>query len=397
MNPKTIPLALLLAVVLCKSSHLGAQVSDKTPVDKWVTVTAEAAGETPSAKEQAVSAALRKAVEESCGTFIRARTETENYTVVYDRIFADAVGYVVEHKVLKNYSMAGMSYAVVRARVSTKKFQKDWSLIAHTVARMGNPRVMLAIGEVTEGADTVWPEEGAGTFQSNLEDFLLSKDIKLIDRKTIEDVAKRDFWLAVQKQDPQKIAATGARFHADVIVTGLAKAEFDRGVTVAGVRVYKYTARFQVKAIRVDTAELLVSKSYGPVTVTTMKRAGGEDVALKKLGQQMNPKFLTALINAWRKQLYVRRAVTLVISDMSYSQWKVFRDELKQARGLQDLNLREIIENVATIDANYSYKTQQLADAITELKKIKLEVTEITANRIKLKAVTAGEEDKSTE
>jgi hypothetical protein len=55
--------------------------------------------------------------------------------------------------------------------------------------------------------------------------------------------------------------------------------------------------------------------------------------------------------------------------------------------GLPRRGLREITEGVALIDAEYSYAIQNLADQLTEMKKTKLEVDEISANRIKLKVV----------
>ena len=47
--------------------------------------------------------------------------------------------------------------------------------------------------------------------------------------------------------------------------------------------------------------------------------------------------------------------------------------------------MREITESVATIDAEYRYSNENLADRLTELKTTRLKVVEITANRIKLK------------
>lgn len=74
-----------------------------------------------------------------------------------------------------------------------------------------------------------------------------------------------------------------------------------------------------------------------------------------------------------------------MISEMDYKLWKAFRAEVKGLRGVVGLRLREITEKVAHVEVEYKFTNEHLADTLTELKSVKLEVGEITANRIKLK------------
>ena len=71
----------------------------------------------------------------------------------------------------------------------------------------------------------------------------------------------------------------------------------------------------------------------------------------------------------------------------NYKTWKTFRDEAKKLRGVQALRMREITRALATIDVEYSYTKENLADHLGEMKTVRLEVTEISANRIALKVV----------
>ena len=70
---------------------------------------------------------------------------------------------------------------------------------------------------------------------------------------------------------------------------------------------------------------------------------------------------------------------------MTFAQWRVFKAEVDKLRGTQALRLREITKGLAHIDVEYRYTSQLLAERLTELKGIALEVTEITGSRIKLK------------
>jgi hypothetical protein len=49
--------------------------------------------------------------------------------------------------------------------------------------------------------------------------------------------------------------------------------------------------------------------------------------------------------------------------------------------------MREITESVANVDVEAEFDQQRLADLILELKDVKLSVTEISPNRVKLKVV----------
>ncbi len=367
----------------------GQEVIKVPPVDRILTVTAAAAGKTLKAKDEAVAQALRKAVEEACGVFLKAQTKTRDYKTVYDKIFANTVGYVVEHKVLKTWTDEEKTFATVRVRVSTRKFRKNWAVIAHTVEQENNPRLIVAIVEAVRHTPRgpAYGTKAGGTVHSKIEDFFLSKGLVLVDRATAAKVSKRDFLLAAAKDDPKAMAALAARFKADVVVMGRASAKHGKSFDVSGVTMHQYVATLNVRVVQTDAARVLVSKTYGPVTFNSLQRGGAGDKALAKLAKETAPKLLAAVVEAWRKRAYVSRTVSLSISDMDYKTWKKFQVEAKKLRGVQALRLREITEEVASIDVEYRYTTQNLADNLIKLKAVKLEVKEITANRIKLKLV----------
>lgn len=382
---------LAAAVVLGVASFVFAQPVVNAPVvDKWVTVQGEAAGTDLKAQDEAVKAALRKAVEQACGTFLSSETKAQDYKAVYDKIFADTVGYVIEHKVGKVVVDGNVTKVTVTARVSTQKFEKDWAVIRHTVTQENNPRVIIAISEKVRWATTADANikvEEAGNVQSKIEDFFLSKGIVLVDRGTTEKVSKRDIVLASMRDDAAEIAALGARFHADVVITGQGETVYSGQIAVSGVTMHKYTASLRVRAIRTDTGQVLVADTFGPIIATTLQAAGGEAQAQDKLATECAPKLLAKVVEAWRKQTNVARDIELNILGMDYKGWQAFNKEVSAMRGVQGVHRREITESVANISVEYEYDLDQLADKLTNLESIKLEVVEITANRIKMKVV----------
>jgi len=383
---KTASLALVALCLLLSAAPIRAENNAKT--SEWVTVTSEAAGTKLSAKDEALQTALRKAVEQVCGVFLNSQSKTDNFKLVYDKVFADAVGYVERHKDAEYWIQDGNTHCKVTALVSKRKFEDKWAAIAHTVSQEGNPRIIIAIVEYVQPKGAAKQEEGSGIVLGKIEDFFIEKGIEIVDKQTADEVSKRDKMLAAIKDDAAELAALGARFKADVIVVGTATAKFGKTLKVSDIDMYQYVASLRVRAIRTDSAKVIASKSFGPTTANSLQAVGGEDKALAELGNQAAPKLLEAMVQAWRKQVHVTRNVRLNVSGMDYAAWKEFNAEVKEdIRGVQALRLREITESVANIDVEYAYGITTLADRLTELKKVKLEITEITANRIKLKMV----------
>lgn len=355
--------------------------------DKMLTVTEKAAGTNLSAKDAAKAAALRKAVENACGTFITAKSKSQDYKLVYDKIFTNAVGYVKEIKDEKYTTDAEYTTATITVVVSAQKFEKEWSSIAATIEQEGNPRVIIIINEGTLFATTTTPTGSSDVVQGKLEDFFITKGLKVMDRDTSVKVSERDKELAAVKDDAAELAALGARFKADVIVVGKATAKYSKTIRVANQEMNQFVATLSIRAIQTDSARVLASKSYGPITVNTLQLGGGADKALAELADKNQDDLLKSIVEAWRKRANVSRTIELNISGMDYTTFKTFKTEVVDLRGMQSLSSPEITESVCRIDVQFADDNQRLADLLTELKTVKLEVTEITPNRIKMKVV----------
>ena len=387
---KSLLVLLTVSVCLVPAEWAFPQDLKAEPVETWVTATGTAAGDNENAKDEATKTALRTAVEQACGVFIRAQSKTENYQAVYDKVLADTVGYVIKYNVVGNPIVEdGNTTVKVKALVSTRKFEESWADIAHTVNQENNPRVIIAVAEATSWTATgpKYIIDQAGAVQSALEDYFISRGLTLMDRETTINVSKRDLLLAVIKDDAKEVAALGARFHADVVVTGQATASRGNEITVADQKMYQYVATVTLRVIQTDSGRLLASKTFGPTTATVLQRTGGESKALAKLAKDSSPKILSAVIEAWRKRANVSRTVTLSVSGMDFEGWKSFKVVAEKIDGVQAIRLRDITESIANIDVEYKFTNENLADRLTELKDPKLKVQEITANRIKLAVV----------
>jgi len=126
-----------------------------------ITTEGRAAGMNSNALEQAKQDALRKAVEQACGTFINAQTRTKDYAAVYDKVMAQAVGYVVSFEVVSRTFEGDTTVCKVDAKVSTRSFEQDWARFAHTLETEDSPRCVVVVVEDNDVEDNNPPKTDA--------------------------------------------------------------------------------------------------------------------------------------------------------------------------------------------------------------------------------------------
>jgi len=87
-----------LAVALIAATTLGVTTIQASPV----TAEGRTAGDSTSAREQALTDALREAVRLGAGVNIASQSQASNFALDYDRVFAAAFGYVKSYKVIES-------------------------------------------------------------------------------------------------------------------------------------------------------------------------------------------------------------------------------------------------------------------------------------------------------
>ena len=57
-------------------------------------------------------------------------------------------------------------------------------------------------------------------------------------------------------------------------------------VEIAGQKMFQYTSKLVVRAVRTDSGQLIAAKTFGPYTTTSTQRSGGESEALAALSKK---------------------------------------------------------------------------------------------------------------
>jgi len=360
-SARFLPLAVLLLVPAFLALPLAAG-----PDEKVVTVEGSAAGTDAQAMEKAKLDALRKAVEQACGTFINAQTKTKDYAAVYDRVLANAVGLVTEFTVLERRVEGGVSHCKVRATVSPAQFEAEWARIRHTLEAEGNPRCVVVVVEDNDVDDQADPRAD-GVVQSVLERFFLDKGVQLMDQGAGAKTQARDVELAALNNDVKKLAAMAAGFKADVVIAGRAEARQAGTTELAGRTLYKWQATLTVRAYHADSAQLLMSNTYTATKPSVNRNAGGDDV-LKLCAEENAGKVLQDLGKAWSQRQNVRRICRVTLEHCTREDYKAFEAALRPIQGVQAVRMRELVNEVCTVEVDWDYDLPRLVDEIERLK-----------------------------
>lgn len=369
------------------------------PEGKRIVVTGRAVGVSMTSEEEAKQDALREAVRRVCGSFINAQSQTEDFELVRDKILEQPVGFARIVKVLKGPDKHDdITQIQLEAEVFPILFERRWAEFAHIKQREGNPRCVVIVAEDSDTDDAVPPQVG-GVVQSELENFFLSKDVQLMDKGVTDQVRVRDLTLAAMNGDVNKAAAAGAAFKADVVVLGQAEAKKGDSVVVGGQTLKRWNVTLTIRAIQTDSAAVLVSKTYIPDRAMTTTSGSGKD-GLLRVARDNAPEVLSDIAEAWRKRATVGKLIQVTLDPCTRPQFKAIQAEMIKLKGItgaeDGFKLREIVNNIATVEVSWKYDLNQLADRFEELKvrvgddKLSFEVTEQSANRVVIRVRSEG-------
>jgi len=351
------------------------------PVGKTVTVDGVAAiteGHVAAAKELAVKDALRAAVEQVVGLYLVAETRVQNYQLLEDNIYTRAEGFVNWYEVLKTTREGEVLRVRVRAQVGLIPLTERLKALG----LLREWRIMVVIPE--RHVRRPIPDPAAET---EIIRQLKEAGFLLVDQKQVAAVRAADELRLAQAGDVKAARAVAQRFGADILITGEALSQW--GATAGGqqyggltVQLVSCSARVEVRAIRVDTGEIIAAGAKH-----ANGAAGTEELAAKtaltragaQVAEMLIPK-LAALPAAPAQQVQL-----LVHGFASLTAASQFEEALRNLPGVQKVFRQEFSEGAATYDVEVLMSAQRLAEFLERhetLRPFRLAVTAATVNRI---------------
>ncbi len=238
-----------------------------------------------------------------------------------------------------------------------------------------NPRIMIITIEYADGI-----EQPASITQSRTEEKFIANDFPLVDKSQMEMIKEKDAVLSFS--DPNKAAALGRNYGADIVVVVEAKSNLVDTTQPYGVSVFAYECNAVGKAIKVDTAEVITSHSSDAV-----ERGGGRIPTANKACGSAVLTLADMLINDINESIksedYEETTVQIVLANADYAKVKALAKALDEQRSIKLVSERSLELNVAIIDVELLGSADSLAELLITMQNGPvLRVTGKTQNRI---------------
>ncbi|HEY9843058.1 MAG TPA: hypothetical protein V6D23_21500 [Candidatus Obscuribacterales bacterium] len=373
MRWKQLVMAGLLAVCL------SAPVALASPDVQTVIAEGQAVlGDNPGrALEEAVAQANRMAVEQAMGVYVVSETLVENMAVVRDTILTKSSGYISGYKILSQSKADGILHVRVEATISVLP-------LVDQLAKLGLLRDWtVAVVLVSNGGERASNEAA----KTRLNQMIIDKGFKLADHQALSALNQPAILEQIQKGNHMAALPVLRDQGVDVLVVGttLTRPTEDGVIESYGVKTIMTQGRLDARVIRVDTGEVLSSKSFQAV-------AGGssQDMAESKAIDQAAAKAGEFFVLEIAKlPASATATVQLTVKGLVFNRERAFRDALQQVQGVKKVARSVYRNQVANYEIEFAGKSDDLAEALASaksLKPFKFDIQGVTSGTIEATA-----------
>jgi len=368
------------AIAVLLITFLLSAFSSANILQKEIIAEGIAPGSSLESKEVATNRALRKAVEQGVGVIIDSETIVENYQILDDEIYSTVKGYVTGYEVISDNGGSGGLYKVkVKATVALGALTKSVKALGIIKKKLNYPRVMVVVNDYIDGL--IQPKH---ITVSEIEKVFMSNDIVVISKSQMEMIKAKDATLAYN--DPAKAAALGRRYGAEVVIVGNSTSELVESSKPYGVSVYAYEATVDVKAVKTDTAEVMLVD----LTSETERGSGRfptANKALKTASKIAAKNVIKRLAEAWRDEVYNETFIEIICSNVAINNLDLLKESILGIDGVKEVSQKSFVNNVAEIYVKFSGSADQLAKGLSRITNPKVEITSKTLNRIDIEVI----------
>jgi len=255
----------------------------------------EATGEGPS-KDQALYAAMRRAVEQMVGVHLQSSTTVVNFALVQDKILSHSTGYVTNYRIIKE-DRTGDGYSVtIFATVDSKLIKDDIDALSILRKSVGNPRILVAFSSKGEGGRLFKDKNFIEEIYNGIVETLTDNQFRVVDKASSDKFAEQVGSTHGIDIDLNKAAAYGLRFNAEYTLL------YSASSTIKDGNVSKEVV-LRIKAQLIDNtrSEVVTSK-----VVEQTSTAQTMESALEKAAHDGGKNLISRQIYNDEKYIYIK-------------------------------------------------------------------------------------------
>ncbi len=249
------------------------------------------------------------------------------------------------------------------------------------------PRVMVIMDEKIDTQ-----EVEARLVASRMEEVLLDKGFRLVDKSQFENVRARDIALAVD--NPARAKEIGMRYGAEWIIVGKSSATLDAEREFYGVKNFEYSSKGDARVIITDTGELIAVSSK-TAKKSSQGKSSAANLSLESLGESLANEIFVKVRVRLKEESEGPKIVQLALIGISDKQALEYQQALTRTSPVfNTLKLRYFEKDAAVFEASVNGTMDDLRAELG--KRDDLVVIGFTGSRIDLSTKEAADRAKGS-
>lgn len=310
------------------------------------------------ARDQALSDALRKSVEQGVGTLVNSETRVENFQLLSDRIYSRSQGYVSSYRVITEGLEGALYRVVVRAKVKLSDIENDLAAIGILILEQGRPRVMVVVKELENDGDLAVDDRMMS--QTLLETMILDrfqgKGFPVVDAATVRENLKKDQLRKILEGDVEAAKLVGLKTGAEVVIAGTATRGSDER-TIGGTAREVHIIRMSTRAIGTEDAAVLGASAV------TVQLPFSVDQAREQAADTTAAELIAEILAKWKRH---ENVTVLALTNANYERVQRLKSEIStKLRGIIKVVSRDLTGSSATLEVISETSSQEVLDGLS--------------------------------
>ena len=331
------------------------------------------------ARDNAVTDASGKAIEQAVGMFVSSEMMVENYPIINDGIYSRARSYIQNYKIISENPCEDFYMVKVRTTVSMGGIKKDLQSLGLLTAGEEMPRIVVLIERRDVGQQC--PDYRWGLICENIiVSKLLEEGFTFVDRGVPADKSGTE-----KPYSDEYAVSLGKKAGAELVIAGEVITRYSGNVP--GTDMKSFQADIAARVIKTDNGTVMASVSVYGKAVHMDDLTGGSE-AIKKATEQLTNLLKSQIIVKYREEISSTTMVAMTVRGIkSCSDFVRFRDALKtEISGIKNISPRGMESGIVRFDLNIRGSVQSLVDelAVRSFRGFSLYITDVGQNSVEL-------------
>lgn len=390
----------VLVGILCAYFFLTSPASAEAPSPgKTVRVVGTSGipdGDTEKAKRWALSNGLVTAVDLVMLETLPLDFVSQQLGRITEATSGNIDQFIINYNVLAESVTASKCKVILKVTVSTdilKQYLKEAGILAEQKGTAPKILVMVTEKRAEDQIPFFWWADPAH-FQEAVSESAIIKvfnqeGFPVIDHTLLPpDLQAPDSILLNPRPSDAEACQLAEAFGANVVIVGIAMVR-ETINTMQGDDVKSFTAAIEVKALRVDSCEVIGESAKSSTTLNNDNITGVNE-SLFSAGFLAGEELARHIVQSWQQETKPSGIVKIIVGGKRFfSNFIMFRKKLNEIVGVKDIKLSELKSDEASLQVDYEGDAAELAGALNlqSFDNFRLNIFEISDNGLKIELV----------